>query len=320
MTIQTTELGVDLVSAALDSIGVEKQEIIERREDVERFLEQNRKHWDYVENDMIGSFGEEPQIRIYLPESDAGREKLDEVREKLSWLKQQDFGFDIGTLDVSYGSVNNEDWANNWRKYFKPMEIGEKLIVCPEWERDRLNESDRKVLYIDPGMVFGSGTHETTSLCLDLLSQIVTGGEHVLDAGCGSGILSIGAILFGAKDALGVDIDDAARHVVQHNASFNGITQDHLRVLIGDIIEDETIQKEVGTGYEILCSNIIADVIIALSRQAGALVKEGGYWIASGIIRDREEEVADAMQKAGFTLLKIQRKGEWVAILTRRNA
>lgn len=318
MTIETTELGAELVSAALDSIGVEKQEIIDRREDVEQFLEANRKHWDFVEDEMISAFSDTPRIRIYLPESDAGRKKLEEVQEKLSWLAAQDFGFDIGTLETAYGSVNNEDWANNWRKYFKPFPVGDRLIVCPEWERVQTGGEDRKILYIDPGMVFGSGTHETTSLCLENLSQIVRGGERVLDAGCGSGILSIGAILFGAKEALGVDIDDAARHVVQHNAQCNGIGQEQLKVLIGDINEDEEIRTQIGGGYDILCSNIIADVIIALSRQASGLVRTDGYWLASGIILEREKDVAAAMEKAGFEILKIQRKGEWVAILTRR--
>ena len=319
LTIETTELGVDLLSAALESVGAEKQEIIERREDVEQFLADNAKHWDYVENGLIEGFGIEPQVRVYIPESDAGHELRARIDEKLAWLAAQDFGFDIGTLKTSETRVNNEDWATNWKKYFKPIEIGDKLVVCPEWERENLENSGRTVLYIDPGMVFGSGSHETTSLCLGFLSEVIHGGERVLDAGCGSGILSIGALLFGAKSALGVDIDAAAEHVAMRNASFNGIGADRLTILTGDVIEDEETQRAVGEGYDVLCSNIIANVVIALGAQAPRLVKKGGLWIASGIILDRQADVEDAMRRAGFTVVDMRNKGEWVAILARKD-
>lgn len=319
LTIQTTELGQELLSAALESVGAEKLEIIERRQDVEEFLRANAKHWDFVEDGLIEGFGDEPCVRVYIPDSEAGRALRARIDEKLQWLSKQDFGFSIGTLQTSEARVNNEDWATNWKKYFKPMSVGRRLVVCPEWERENVLGTDRVVLYIDPGMVFGSGTHETTSLCLELLSERIKGGEHVLDAGCGSGILSIGALLFGAKDALGVDIDAAAEHVAMRNASFNGIGADRLRVMTGDVIEDPRTREAVGSGYDVLCSNIIANVVIALGAQAPHLVRKGGLWIASGIIEDRRADVESAMSKAGFCVLDVRTKGEWVAILAQKD-
>jgi len=318
LTISTTELGVDLLSGALEAVGAEKLEIIEAQADVVQFLQDNAKHWDFVEDNLIEGFEENPSVRVYIPDTDAGVALRTRIEEKLAWLKAEDFGFDIGTLETSEYYVNNEDWATNWRKYFKPMEIGDKLIVCPEWERENLTEEQRTVLYIDPGMVFGSGTHETTSLCLEFLSEVIKGGERVFDAGCGSGILSIGALLFGAKSALGVDIDDAADRVAMRNAGFNNIGADKLSVIIGDVIEDEDVQSRVGTGYDVLCSNIIANVVIALGQQAGKLVKQGGLWIASGIIHDRRADVEAAMLAAGFELVEVRTKGEWVAIMAKK--
>ena len=318
LCIQTTQLGVDLLSAALESVGAEKLEIVERRADVEQFLRDNAKHWDYVENGLIEGFGDEPCIKVYVPMTQQGEQLAGRIAEKLRWLADQDFGFDIGTLAVTRSRINNEDWATNWKKYFKPMQIGQRLTVCPQWERDTLQPDGRTVLYIDPGMVFGSGTHETTSLCLEMLSQEIQGGERVLDAGCGSGILSIGALLFGAREALGVDIDAAADHVAMHNASFNGIGSDRLRIIVGDILEDKAVQEAVGGGYDVLCSNIIANVVIALGAQAGHLVREDGIWIASGIIRDRCDDVCRAMRQAGFGVQRIAKKGEWVAIAARK--
>ena len=314
LTIETTHAGAELLTAALDSVGASMTEIVEERRDVERFLSNEAKHWDFVEEAVLAALDDKTRVRVYVPDAPEGRALRARIDEKLAWLKSQDFGFDIGSLALCEGFVPYEDWAGSYKKYFKPTDVGARLTICPEWERENYDPSGRVVLYIDPGMVFGSGTHETTSLCLEMISETVRGGERVFDAGCGSGILSIAALLFGAKFVLGCDIDPAAAHVVMGNARNNGIGPDRLRVEIGDVIEDAELIGRVGTGYDLVTSNIIASIVAALAPTAARLLVPGGRWIASGVIRERLPEVEAAMRAAGFSILETRIRGEWVAL------
>lgn len=200
--------------------------------------------------------------------------------------------------------VEQEDWQNGWRKYYHPMEVGKRLAIVPSWQQ---YDTDRVKLVLDPGLAFGTGGHETTNLCLEALDEIVAGGERVLDIGTGSGILAIAALKLGAAVAEGVDIDPVAVRTAGENAALNGV-QDKLTVLVGDLSDKASGQ------YDLVLANIVANAIISLSPAVPALMKDGGRFIASGIIDTRKDEVIAALQAAGLRVVKVQEKRGWECI------
>ena len=245
---------------------------------------------------------------------------MGEVRIALAKLKQEHS--DCGSLLMTLENLEDADWENNWKQYYKPMEIGERLLVIPQWLQSepkvkKLLSQGRVPLILDPGLTFGTGSHATTRLCLTALEQHIRGGERVLDLGCGSGILSIAALRLGAASATAVDIDDKCLTVAYENAALNGIGKDTYTVLVGDVLSDETARRQVGGGYQIVVANIVADVIKGLAPMVRSFLADGGLFLCSGIIDDRAEEVADALRAAGLEILETRSAEGWFSYLCR---
>ena len=269
--------------------------VIENEEDFRDFLEHNHAYWDYVDEDLEQKFAGLSRIKCYLTDDEAGQDSLRQIRAA------------YGPVSVSF--VEDSDWENNWREYYKPIEVGEKLVVVPEWEP--IPEGGRLPLRLDPGLIFGTGSHATTRLCLAAMESYVNQNTRVLDLGCGSGILGIGALVLGAKSCLGCDIDPKAPDVVRTNAALNQFGPDRLQVCAGDILSDASLRRSFGRGYDLVLSNIVSDVIIPLSRYVRDFLAPGGIWISSGIIEGRQNEVRAAIEQAGFTILEHRCEDEW---------
>ena len=306
--IDTNHAGLETVQALLSGLDVDGV-MIEDEEEFQDFLENNRDYWDYVDEDLERRMAGRSRITFYLEAREAGFSKLGEVRIALEDLKRE--RGDLGTLLMTLEDVEDADWENNWKQYYKPLEIGERLLVIPQWEE--ADPGDRVPLYLDPGLTFGTGAHATTRLCLTALEGLVRGGERVLDLGCGSGILSVAALRLGAASALAVDIDDKCRTAAEENAGLNGIGPDRLSVLVGNILTDETAAERIGGGYDLVLANIVADVIIALAPRARGLMSPGGTFLCSGIIEGRSQEVEAALSAAGLVIRERREDNGWYA-------
>ena len=317
--IDTNHAGLEAVETLLSALGVDGV-VIDDETEFQDFLENNRQYWDYVDEDLEASMRGKSRITFYLPEDETGFSKMAEVRIALAKLKQE--RTDCGSLLMTLENLEDADWENNWKQYYRPMEIGERLVVVPQWLQEdpkvqTLLAQGRVPLILDPGMTFGTGSHATTRLCLTALERYVHGGERVLDLGCGSGILSIAALRLGAGEATAVDIDDKCLTVAYENAALNGIGKDTYTVLVGDVFSDETFRARVGGGYDILAANIVADVIKALAPMARSFLRPGGLFLCSGIIDDRAEEVAQALRAAGLEILETRDSEGWFSYLCR---
>ena len=310
--IDTNHAGLETVQALLSGLDVDGV-MIEDEEEFQDFLEHNHEYWDYVDEDLERAMSGRSRITFYLEAKEAGFAKLGEVRIALEALKQE--RKDLGALLMTLEDVQDADWENNWKQYYKPMEIGERLLVIPQWEE--ADPGDRVPLYLDPGLTFGTGAHATTRLCLTALEGLVRGGERVLDLGCGSGILSVAALGLGAASALAVDIDDKCRTAARENAGLNGIGPDRLDILVGNLLTDETVAERIGGGYDLVLANIVADVIIALAPRVRGLLNPGGTFLCSGIIVGRAEEVETALTAAGLIVEERREDNGWYAFTCR---
>ena len=317
--IDTNHAGLETVETLLSALGVDGV-VIDDETEFQDFLENNRQYWDYVDEDLEASMRGKSRITFYLPEDETGFSKMAEVRIALAKLKQE--RPDCGSLLMTLENLEDADWENNWKQYYRPMEIGERLVVVPQWLQEdpkvqTLLAQGRVPLILDPGLTFGTGSHATTRLCLTALERYVHGGERVLDLGCGSGILSIAALRLGAGEATAVDIDDKCLTVAHENAALNGIGKDTYTVLVGDVFSDEAFRTRVGGRYDILAANIVADVIKALAPMARSFLRPSGLFLCSGIIDDRAEEVADALRAAGLEILETRDSEGWFSYLCR---
>lgn len=314
VSIFTTSEGIEPVSGRLYQLGITGLEI-EDEQDFKDFLENNKQYWDYVDEDLIKEKSGETQVKTYISDDAAGRELMIAIKSTLDELKTLDSDNEYGRLAIETDSMTEQDWANNWRQYFHPMEIGEKLLIKPEWE-ELESPADRIVFNIEPGMSFGTGSHYTTQLCLEALEKHVKKGDKMLDLGCGSGILSIISILLGADEAVAVDIDPNAVDTAYQNAARNGVTRDKYKVMAGNVVSDAEIQSEIAKNkYEVVAANIVADVIIMLAPKAKEYMKDGGVFITSGIISDRLEEVKAALIETGFEIKEINTRKDWASIV-----
>ena len=248
-------------------------------------------------------------------EDKTSEQLLAEIREELSGL--QEF-MDIGEGTVSVDETEDIDWINNWKQYFHQFTIDD-ILVIPSWEEAEPENEGRLVLHIDPGTAFGTGMHDTTQLCIRALRKYITKDTVLLDVGTGSGILAILSLMFGAKKAIGTDLDICAVDAVRENKEANGIPEDRFELLIGNIITDKEVQDLVGYEcYDIVVANILAEVLVPLTPVIVHQLKKGGIYITSGIIDDKEETVAAAVRAAGLTVLDIQHQGEWVSVVARK--
>ena len=248
-------------------------------------------------------------------EDKTSEQLLAEIREELSGL--QEF-MDIGEGTVSVDETEDIDWINNWKQYFHQFTIDD-ILVIPSWEEAEPENEGRLVLHIAPGTAFGTGMHDTTQLCIRALRKYITKDTVLLDVGTGSGILAILSLMFGAKKAIGTDLDICAVDAVRENKEANGIPEDSFELLIGNIITDKEVQDQVGYEcYDIVVANILAEVLVPLTPVIVHQLKKGGIYITSGIIDDKEETVAAAVRAAGLTVLDIQHEGEWVSVVARK--
>ena len=316
--IDTVHAGLETVETLLSSLGIDGV-VIDDETEFQDFLENNHQYWDYVDEDLEKQMQGKSRVTFYLEAGEEGFAKMGEVRMALEELKRQ--RSDCGTLLMTLENLEDADWEDNWKQYYKPMELGARLLVVPQWEQEdptvQAECAQRVPLILEPGLTFGTGSHATTRLCLTALEKLAGPGQRVLDLGCGSGILSIAALKLGADAALAVDIDDKCLDVAYENAAMNGIGRDRYTVLAGDILTDEALKAQIGGGYDIVLANIVSDVIIALAPAVRPLLKEGGAFLCSGIIDDRAEEVAGKLRQAGLTIEETHSADGWFSYLCR---
>lgn len=315
--VATSQMGLEPVEGVLYQCGLNGL-MIHDEADFAEFLENPNREWDYVADELVEEKQEQTTgITFFLRDNLYGREQLSQIKSALQSVKETEKELDLGSLEVTMKNVAEEDWANNWKKYFKPFPVGDKIMIKPSWE-ELPAQTDKIILKIDPGHIFGTGTHETTQLCMELIEKYVKKDDMVLDIGCGSGILSIASLLLDAKEADAVDIDPNAIQIAYENSDRNDIDRSRYHVKTGNILEDEDLQASYsGKKYDLVAANIVADVIIALTKQVPDYIKDGGIFLCSGIITERKEDVLEALKAAGFAVLDIKEKTSWVAIATR---
>ena len=317
VVVATSQMGLEPVEGVLYQCGLNGL-MIHDEADFAEFLENPNREWDYVADELVEEKQEQTTgITFFLRDNLYGREQLSQIKSALQSVKETEKELDLGSLEVTMKNVAEEDWANNWKKYFKPFPVGDKIMIKPSWE-ELPAQTDKIILKIDPGHIFGTGTHETTQLCMELIEKYVKKDDMVLDIGCGSGILSIASLLLDAKEADAVDIDPNAIQIAYENSDRNDIDRNRYHVKAGNILEDKELQASYsGKKYDLVAANIVADVIIALTKQVPDYIKDGGVFLCSGIITERKEDVLEALKAANFAVLDIKEKTSWVAIATR---
>ena len=304
ISMYTTLEGLDILFARLVMADIEFIETQDPR-DVEEVM-QDSMYWDYIDDDTL-ELAKRPCVRVYLDQTNKGREEYQRVMEVIEEAQAEGI-----PVELEFEGMKEEDWANNWKQYFKPLKVGEKLIIKPSWE-DLPDAEGRTILEIDPSVSFGTGGHATTRLCMEGLEKAIFPGCELLDLGCGSGILFVGGMLLGAGHAVAVDIDENAINTSRENALRNNITDYEL--YCGNVLGDEELCEKIGYGkYDVIAANIIADVIIAMSGLFTRFLKKGGKLITSGIITERKDEVREALEAAGFEIEGVSIEGDWTAI------
>ena len=277
-------------------------------EDPEDLLsrEQGPLTWDFADINILEHKGEASVVKAYFSQDDKVEEIVAAVKDKLQEVKE--FGIDIGQGRVEYKEMYEEDWANNWKQYYKPVKITDKIVIKPIWE-DYKKQDGELIIELDPGMAFGTGTHETTRMCIKALDKYVKPNTTVFDVGCGSGILAIAAAKLGSKHVVGVDLDPVAVASSKENISFNSI--DNIEVLEGNLLD------VVDGKADIVVANIIAEIICVLTEDVKKALNKDGLFITSGIIHDRVDMVKEKFEECGFEVLEINKDGEWNCIVAK---
>lgn len=310
--IKTTTEAEDIVSSSLMELGIQGVEMEDRLP-----LTQSDKEQMFV--DIMPEIAVDDgvaYISFYLEEEEDKDAILAAVREELA-----DIGtyVNVGEASIEESQTEDVDWVNNWKKYFHQFTIDDVLII-PSWEDVQPEDEDKMIIHIDPGTAFGTGMHETTQLCIRQIKKYVTQDTVILDVGCGSGILGMLALKFGAKYSVGTDLDPCAIDATHENMEVNGISREQYEVMIGNIIDDKKVQDKVGyEKYDIVVANILADVLVPLTPVILSQLKPGGIYITSGIIDDKEQTVVDAVKAAGLEVLEVNHQGEWVSVTARKN-
>ena len=311
--MKTTTEAEDIVSSMLADLGIEGVQI----EDKIPLTEQDKEQM-FV--DILPDIPDDDgtaYLTFYLDEEEDVAPVLMNVRKELEDMRAF---LDVGECTIEESETEDVDWVNNWKQYFHQFYIDD-ILVIPSWEKVKPEDSDKMVIHIDPGTAFGTGMHETTQLCIRALKKYVTSETEILDVGCGSGILGMLALKFGAKHSLGTDLDPCAIDATHENMEVNGIRKDQYEVMIGNIIDDKAVQDAVGyEKYDIVAANILADVLVPLTPVIIHQMKPGAVYITSGIIEDKEQVVVEAVKAAGLEVLEVNHQGEWVSVVARKNA
>lgn len=311
--LKTTTQAEDIVSSMLADLGIEGVQI----EDKIPLTEQDKEQM-FV--DILPDIPDDDgtaYLTFYLDEEEDVAPVLMNVRKELEDMRAF---LDVGECTIEESETEDVDWVNNWKQYFHQFYIDD-ILVIPSCEKVKPEDSDKMVIHIDPGTAFGTGMHETTQLCIRALKKYVTSETEILDVGCGSGILGMLALKFGAKHSLGTDLDPCAIDATHENMEVNGIRKDQYEVMIGNIIDDKAVQDAVGyEKYDIVAANILADVLVPLTPVIIHQMKPGAVYITSGIIEDKENVVVEAVKAAGLEVLEVNHQGEWVSVVARKNA
>ena len=311
--LKTTTQAEDIVSSMLADLGIEGVQI----EDKIPLTEQDKEQM-FV--DILPDIPDDDgtaYLTFYLDEEEDVAPVLMNVRKELEDMRAF---LDVGECTIEESETEDVDWVNNWKQYFHQFYIDD-ILVIPSWEKVKPEDSDKMVIHIDPGTAFGTGMHETTQLCIRALKKYVTSETEILDVGCGSGILGMLALKFGAKHSLGTDLDPCAIDATHENMEVNGIRKDQYEVMIGNIIDDKAVQDAVGyEKYDIVAANILADVLVPLTPVIIHQMKPGAVYITSGIIEDKENVVVEAVKASGLEVLEVNHQGEWVSVVARKNA
>lgn len=310
--LKTTTEAEDIVSSMLMDLGIQGVEIEDKIP-----LTQSDKEQMFV--DILPQTEADDGVAylsFYLEPEEDKEKILSDVRKELEEMSAY---VNVGECLIEESETEDVDWVNNWKQYFHQFYVDDVLII-PSWEDVKPEDEDKMIIHIDPGTAFGTGMHETTQLCIRQIRKYVTENTKILDVGCGSGILGMLALKFGAEYSVGTDLDPCAIDATHENMEVNGISKDRYEVMIGNIIDDKEVQDKAGYEcYDIVAANILADVLVELTPVVVNQIKKGGIYITSGIIDDKEETVVEAVKKAGLEVLDVTYQGEWVCVTARKN-
>ena len=311
--IHVNREGIEPVLTALMNVDI-MDTVVEDPADIADLLDKDQDwEWDYVDDSVIEMQNAEPKVTVYLEDDEEGRRKLAALQGAVEELKKDAaagaYGenVDLGPLTVDVYVEDDSEWKDNWKEFFKPKKVGKRIVVKPTWYDYEKEEGDL-VIEIDPGMAFGTGTHETTSLCLRLMEDYMQDGDKVLDVGCGSGILAIAGALLGSPEVLGVEIDPVAVEIAQENLKLNHVT-DVARAQYGDLT------RGIDFKAEIVVANLMADLVMMLSADVAKHILPGGKYISSGILVEKRDQVADVIRGCGFDIVEIREDCMWCAIV-----
>ncbi len=310
--LKTTTEAEDIVSSMLMDLGIEGVQIEDKipltKEDKEQMFVD-------ILPDILPDDGC-AYLTFYLEEDVDTEDILSRVRKELEEMREY---LNVGECTIEESRTEDVDWVNNWKQYFHQFYIDD-ILVIPSWENVKEEDDDKLIIHIDPGTAFGTGMHETTQLCIRALRKYVTTDMKILDVGCGSGILGMLALKFGAEYSVGTDLDPCAIDATHENMEVNGIAKDRYEVMIGNIIDDRAVQDKVGyEKYDVVVANILADVLVPLTPVVLRHMKPGAVYITSGIIDDKEQVVTEAVRAAGLEVLEVNHQGEWVSVTARKN-
>ncbi|MBK5246233.1 MAG: 50S ribosomal protein L11 methyltransferase [Peptostreptococcaceae bacterium] len=316
IVIYTSVEGIEPVTNMLKGMGIEGI-IIENPKDLEEFMDKKNSYdWDYIDDKVMELKDAEPNIKFYLEPTKKGNKQLDTIKIKAMTLKSKEYegvfglGVTLGRMYVDNKIVDDEDWKENWKEFFKTVRVTEKIIIKPSWEDYEKEKQDDIIIEIDPGMAFGTGTHATTSLCLKLIEKYLKKGDFVLDVGCGSGILSISSSFLGADKTLGVDIDPIAVAISRENVELNKLA-DRVEIIEGDLA------KGVCFEADIVAANLMADLVMMLTEDVAKHLKAEGIYISSGILLEKQFMVVEKIRSCHFEIIEILEQDGWCAIAAR---
>ncbi len=314
LTIHTTTAGSEVVSGVLFNEGITCFSVDDPK-DLADLLENQYVPVDYVEDGLLREDGD-VLVRVYLAQNEQGQIQKEGIVAGIERMRGENQDW-MGSLEIEYSVSDEKDWENNWKQYFHPLPIGDKFLVVPSWEK--VDGEGRVVIEIDPASSFGTGRHETTYLCLEAVEKLSPENKNVLDMGCGSGILGIGAALLGAEHIDAVDIDMVASRIAEENAVKNNLPQGKMDVFCGNVLTDEDFWNQFANNkYDIILANIVADIISDMLPLFDACLDKDGRLVCSGIISPRKEFVLEALERNGFVVEELKEKNDWVAIVCRK--